>query len=127
MGWDAAIARANEDEDPIRWCVLTEGPLDTARIGPGGLILMGKSISPENAMKVANNFHLVLTAFDNDISGKEATGKIGAQLHGTKVRDPLVSLVMPMELWRSRSWCREDSAVRHQCQVPGALMPHLRT
>jgi hypothetical protein len=37
MGWDGAIKRADEDDDPIRWCVLTEGPLDGARVGPGGL------------------------------------------------------------------------------------------
>ncbi len=98
MGWDAAIARANADDNMVKWCVLTEGPLDTARIGPGGLILMGKSISAHSAAKVASNFHLVITAFDNDRSGREATEKIGAQLHGTKVRDPLTSLVLPMEI-----------------------------
>jgi hypothetical protein len=96
MGWDAAIARANEDDNPIRWCCLTEGPLDTARIGPGGLILMGKSISRENAMKVASNFHLVLTGFDNDKYGVEATEKISASLYGSKARDPILSLVEPL-------------------------------
>jgi hypothetical protein len=91
MGWDAAIAQANQDE--IRWCVLTEGPLDTARLGPGGLCIMGKSLSQENAAKVASNFHLVLTAFDNDRSGREATEKISAQLFGSKARDSTVCFV----------------------------------
>lgn len=87
MGWDAAIARADADPDPIRWCLLTEGPLDGARVGPGGLIIIGKSLSQDNAAKVAQNFHMVMTAFDNDRYGREATEKISAQLFGSKCRD----------------------------------------
>ena len=67
MGWDAAIAQADQGVvqfgtpepvatgDGIRWCVLTEGPLDAARIGPGALCIMGKSLSQENAAKIASN------------------------------------------------------------------------
>lgn len=80
MGWDAATKRANEDDNSIRWCVLVEGPLDAARIGPGGLAIMGKSLGHDNAAKIASDFHLVLTAFDNDKSGEEATEKISASL-----------------------------------------------
>jgi hypothetical protein len=76
MGWDAAIRRADQDDQPIRWCVLTEGSLDAGRIGPGGLTLMGKSISKGNAIKAVCNFHLVLTAFDNDTAGIAATEQI---------------------------------------------------
>ena len=98
MGWDGAIKRANEDSNPIRWCILTEGPLDGARIGPGGLIIMGKSLSHENAAKIASNFHLVLTAFDNDRYGREATEKISAVLHGSKCRNPIITLVDRIEI-----------------------------
>ncbi len=98
MGWDAAVARADADSDPIRWAVLTEGPLDGGRIGAGGLILMGKSLSQENAVKIAGNFHLVLTAFDNDRPGKEATAKISAVLHGSKSRNPIIAYVGAMEI-----------------------------
>lgn len=93
MGWDAAIARADKDEASIRWCCLTEGPLDAARIGPGGIALLGKSISQENAIKVASNFHLVLTAFDNDTAGKEATEKISASLLNSQARAKLLTHV----------------------------------
>ena len=103
MGWDAAIKRADEDEDPIRWCVLTEGPLDGARVGPGGLTIMGKSLSRDNAAKVASNFHLVITAFDNDKSGKEATSKIAASIHGSKSRDSIISSVAAMPCARAMS------------------------
>ncbi len=41
MGWDAALARAKADPAPIKWCVLCEGPLDAARVGPGGIALIG--------------------------------------------------------------------------------------
>jgi hypothetical protein len=96
MGWDAAIARADADDNPIRWCVLTEGPLDAGRIGPGGIALMGKSISHENAAKVASNFTLVITAFDNDQSGKEATEKISASLSNSHARAKIMQHVEPL-------------------------------
>jgi predicted nuclease with TOPRIM domain len=54
---------------------------------------MGKSLSQENAAKVASNFHIVLTAFDNDRSGREATEKISAQLFGSKALDSTVCFV----------------------------------
>ncbi len=117
MGWDAAIKRADEDEDPIRWCVLTEGPLDTARIGPGGLILMGKSLSQDNAEKVASNFHLVLTGFDNDRSGKEATEKITAALYGTKSRNPIISHVEPMVITSGKDLGEMDQGLADELLV----------
>jgi len=57
---------------------------------------MGKSLSQENAAKVASNFHLVLTAFDNDRYGREATEKISATLFGSKARDHIVISVGAM-------------------------------
>lgn len=44
--------------------MLTEGPLDAARVGPGGIVLIGKSMNQENAAKVASKFHLVFTGFE---------------------------------------------------------------
>lgn len=86
------------DTDPLRWCVLCEGPLDAARVGPGGIALIGSSISPENAEKVASAFHVVLTAFDEDKAGKDATTRIGKMILGSKQRAPLVQLVVPMQI-----------------------------
>ena len=98
MGWDAAVARAAADSDPLRWCVLCEGPLDAARVGPGGIALIGSSISPDNAEKVASAFHVVLTAFDEDRAGKEATDRIGKMILGSKQRAPLVQMVVPLQI-----------------------------
>lgn len=96
MGWDAALKRADHDDDPVRWCVLTEGPLDTARVGPGGLCIMGKSLSPDNAAKIASNFSLALLAFDNDRYGQEATATIRALLTDCKCKAPILTSVMPL-------------------------------
>lgn len=77
MGWDAAVERADKDDNPQKWCVLVEGPLDAARVGPGGIALIGSSINPANADLVASTFHIVLTAFDADVVGRAATERIG--------------------------------------------------
>ena len=98
MGWDAAVKRADEDNDPMKWVVLCEGPLDAARVGPGGVALIGSSISPDNAEKVASNFHIVFTAFDEDKAGKGATEKVGRMLMGSKCRAPLVQLTIPLPI-----------------------------
>lgn len=111
MGWDAAIKRADEDTNPIRWCILTEGPLDCARVGPGGLAIMGKSVSQDNAAKIAANFHVVLTAFDNDRSGVEATEKITATLHGSKARAPILALVSPLNIPEGKDIGEMDQAL----------------
>jgi hypothetical protein len=84
--------------DPLRWSVLCEGPLDAARVGPGGIALIGSSISPENAEKVASAFHVVFTAFDEDRAGKEATARIGKMILGAKQRAPLVQMVVPLQI-----------------------------
>lgn len=98
MGWDAAMARADADDSPFKWIVLCEGPLDAARVGPGGVALIGASISPENAVKVASNFHVAFTAFDNDLAGRAATQKIGQTLMGARQRNPTIQLVIPLEV-----------------------------
>jgi hypothetical protein len=110
MGWDSAIARAAADPDPIRWCVLTEGPLDGARVGPGGLVVMGKSLSPNNAAKVASNFHLVITAFDNDKAGREATDKISASIFGAQCHNPIVRSVSQLEIPSGKDLGEMDQA-----------------
>lgn len=90
---------------------LTEGPLDTARIGPGGIVLMGKSISQENAIKVAANFHLVISAFDNDKSGQEATDKISASLLNNKAGASILKHVEPLVISTGKDLGELDQTV----------------
>jgi hypothetical protein len=97
MGWDAAVSRANSDTSGyLRWCVLVEGPLDCARSGPGGIALIGSSLSYENATKIASNFNVVFTALDSDKAGKEATQKIVKILNEVKSRASVLVNTLPL-------------------------------
>lgn len=98
MGWDAACKRADEDPNPLKWVVLCEGPLDAARVGPGGVAVIGSSISPDNVALIASKFQIVYTAFDTDKAGKAATEKIGKQLYGAKLRNSVILLVRPLQI-----------------------------
>lgn len=109
MGWDAAIERANKSEG-LRWCVLGEGPLDGARVGPGGIALIGKSISDINAMKVAQNFHIAFTAFDNDRAGREATEKVTRSLL-SNFRGSILHSVVPLPLPAGKDPGDQDQGV----------------
>lgn len=93
MGWDAAIHRANTDPDMVKWCVLCEGPLDAARVGPGGIAIIGSSLSAVNSAKIAGKFILVFTAFDSDLAGRNATEKISRNLRNTDHRAPVLASV----------------------------------
>lgn len=98
MGWDAAVKRAEADDDPMPWVVLCEGPLDAARIGPGGVALIGSSISPENVEKIVTKFYRVFTAFDADKAGREASEKINKQLFASKSPSAVVTTVVPLQI-----------------------------
>ena len=98
MGWDAACRRADNDPDPRKWVVLCEGPLDAARVGPGGVALIGSSISPDNAMRVASRFQVVFTAFDTDKAGMLATEKVGKLLNSRDMPNRVTQLVRPLKV-----------------------------
>jgi hypothetical protein len=83
-GWDAAVEANRDREHP--WCVLCEGPLDAARVGPGGLAVLGGSMSQECAAAVVNNFAVVLLAFDTDVAGVNAAAGVKRMLEGVRVR-----------------------------------------
>jgi len=80
MGLDAARAMKGKQDAPFSYCVLCEGPLDAARVGPGGIAVLGKSMSNDAAMQLTKNFQVIITAFDNDKAGRTATETIRGQL-----------------------------------------------
>lgn len=80
MGWDAAMSAKHRWDEELSMCVLVEGPMDAARVGPGGIAVLGSSLSLHRAEKMARNFRVIITAFDNDKAGQEATAKITRQL-----------------------------------------------
>lgn len=86
MGLDAAIERANNDPSDIKWVVLCEGPLDAARVGPGGVATIGSSISMVNAAKIVKNFHIVFLAYDTDVAGRAGTEKLIKMLNSKQHR-----------------------------------------
>lgn len=96
MGWDAACKRAAEDPDPLKWIVLCEGPLDAARVGPGGVAVIGSSLSQENITRIAARFNIVYTAFDTDTAGRAATEKVGKALYSADIKNSLIKLVSPL-------------------------------
>lgn len=98
MGWDAAFERAANSSEELRWAVLCEGPLDAARIGPGGLAVTGSSLSPENATKIVSYFHIVFLAFDDDVAGREATEKIASMLQSSNHKAPVMVALSKLEL-----------------------------
>lgn len=98
IGWDAAVARANQDSEMYKWVVLGEGPLDAARQGAGGVGLIGSSITPENAAKVAGAFHIAFTAFDVDKAGRDATERVSRALLSQSHRSAILQQVIPIPI-----------------------------
>jgi DNA primase len=96
MGWDAAMKVATDQE--MRYCVLCEGPLDAARVGPGGIAVLGSSLTVSDAQRIATNFHVVVTAFDNDKAGKEATAKVTRQLMSESIPHSTLQRVEPLTI-----------------------------
>jgi hypothetical protein len=80
MGYDAAVQWNKANALPRPVCVISEGPLDAARIGAPGLAVMGKSLSENQARLVADYFRRVILVADNDKPGQEAKAKMFAEL-----------------------------------------------
>lgn len=66
-GYDAACAFV--EQTGRRYCVLVEGPLDIARIGPPGVALTGKYISADQVRLLVSRFDEFVVATDDDDSG----------------------------------------------------------
>lgn len=98
MGWDAAVKRADDSSEAIKWVVLCEGPLDAARAGPGGIAIIGSSLSPANANKVVQKFNMAFTAFDDDTAGRGATEKISKILMGPNMKSSNLIAAMPLQI-----------------------------
>lgn len=80
MGFDAAVAFNADRPVNKRYCVLVEGPLDAARIGPPAIAMLGKSLSQYQAAYIRGAFTHVLTVMDNDEAGKQCLRSIHRQL-----------------------------------------------
>lgn len=78
MGLDAAVDHNTSIGND--YCILVEGPLDAARIGPPGIAMLGKMLSPEQAAVIRQHFKRVFTIIDNDAAGRSSLASIQANL-----------------------------------------------
>lgn len=74
MGYDQAV-RWNKEKFTDKndtFCILVEGPLDAAKIGPPAIAILGKSLSPMQADLIKSKFSKIIIVADNDKAGQEA-------------------------------------------------------
>lgn len=87
MGFDAAV-KFNEDLPPeFKYCILVEGPLDAAKIGPPGIALLGKSMSEAQAEAILQSFGRVFTIMDQDAAGQQCFESIKKRLSSINVKN----------------------------------------
>lgn len=71
MGFDAAVEFNKDKPKKDRFCIIVEGPLDAAKIGPPGIALLGKSMSQNQAKYIQSEFGHVYVMPDNDRAGEQ--------------------------------------------------------
>lgn len=76
MGVDAAVNWSKALGFPKSTAALVEGPLDAGRIGAGGIAMLGKYLSMEQADMLCKRFRRLLMVMDNDAAGEEATKRV---------------------------------------------------
>lgn len=69
LGFDAAV-KYNEGKT-TKTLILTEGPLDAAKIGPPAVAVMGKWVSEGQAALASNSFNNIIIIPDNDRGGQD--------------------------------------------------------
>lgn len=114
MGYDAAV-KFNEGRPPNkRYCLLVEGPLDAARIGPPALALLGKSLSPFQAEAIRKQFTHVLTVMDNDDAGRQGLRRI----HRLLEHNPITDIKLPEGVKDVGELSYEEAAKLIQPHIP---------
>lgn len=78
MGLDAAI-KWNQCKGRAQ-AVLAEGALDAGRVGPPGIAMLGKFVSPFQAALLAQHFQKLVYVADNDAAGQAAKRKLAEQM-----------------------------------------------
>lgn len=76
MGYDAAVKVMASRPQSERFCVLVEGPLDAAKLGPPAIAILGKSLSDFQADALAKQFDVICTVMDRDAAGKQCLESI---------------------------------------------------
>lgn len=92
MGYDQAV-KWNKDkgfDKNSSFCILVEGPLDAAKIGPPAIAILGKSLSPMQADYIKAKFGKIIIVADNDKAGQECKRCIYERLSPYPVDDVTV-------------------------------------
>lgn len=92
MGYDQAV-KWNEEKGFNKnssFCILVEGPLDAAKIGPPAIAILGKSLSPIQAELIKEKFGKIIVVADNDKAGQECKRCIYERLAPYPVDDVTV-------------------------------------
>jgi hypothetical protein len=84
MGYDAARAFNAARPGKRRWCFITEGPLDAARLGPPALAVCGKYCSEEQAALLADAFDTLIVVPDRDEAGSKLPAGVCERIGGSR-------------------------------------------
>lgn len=82
FGFDQAVEFNKSRERKDRFCVLCEGPLDAAKMGPPAIALLGKNLSSFQAEELLKQFSVICTCMDQDTAGGECFASIAKHLPG---------------------------------------------
>jgi hypothetical protein len=81
IGVDAAVQMNKDLGVKTPTAFLVEGPLDAGKIGPGGVAMMGKYLSDQQADLLSKKFRKLVLLMDNDKAGLEAKARIQKVFH----------------------------------------------
>lgn len=80
MGYDAALRFNKSREYKDRYCILCEGPMDAARLGPPAIAILGASLSDVQAEFLKKEFGYICTCMDKDVAGRKCLDIINKRL-----------------------------------------------
>lgn len=80
MGYDAAVKFNEQRAYKDKYCILCEGPMDAARLGPPAIAILGSSLSDIQADYLRASFGRICTVMDKDAAGKKCLEVINKRL-----------------------------------------------
>lgn len=89
MGYDQAVQWNKKQgfDKNSSFCILVEGPLDAAKVGPPAIAILGKSLSEIQASLIKENFGKIIILADNDKAGNECKQCIFKRLNPYPIDD----------------------------------------
>lgn len=82
MGFDAAVKFSSGEPRKNRTVLLCEGPLDAGRFGAPAVAMLGKYLSPKQALLLSGAFGKVVYLSDKDKAGQKSESQVRRMLQG---------------------------------------------